>query len=78
MGTGRTRRNCQKKETRKCSIEQDRDSWELASWKGFQKLLFRLQKRIFKAVRDGDKANVRKLQRVSFPPMQLESWLSDK
>jgi len=40
------------------------DDWELANWKGFQKVLFRLQKRIFKAVRDGDKANARKLQNV--------------
>ena len=25
------------------------DNWEFADWKGFQKVLFRLQKRIFKA-----------------------------
>jgi RNA-directed DNA polymerase len=35
--------------------------WELANWKGFQKVLFRLQKRIFKAVRERDRANARKL-----------------
>jgi RNA-directed DNA polymerase len=40
------------------------DDWELAHWKGFQKVLFRLQKRIFKAVRDGDKVNARKLQKI--------------
>jgi RNA-directed DNA polymerase len=40
------------------------DDWELANWKGFQKVLFRLRKRIFKAVRGGDKANARKLQKV--------------
>jgi RNA-directed DNA polymerase len=40
------------------------DDWELANWKGFQKVLFRLQKRIFKAVRDGGTANPRKLQKV--------------
>ena len=37
------------------------DDWELANWKGFQKVLFRLQKRIFKAVRERDRANARKL-----------------
>jgi RNA-directed DNA polymerase len=42
----------------------DSDDWELVNWKGFQKVLFRLQKRIFKAVRDGDRANARKLQKV--------------
>ena len=25
------------------------DNWELTDWKGFQKVLFRLQRRIFKA-----------------------------
>jgi N-terminal domain of reverse transcriptase len=40
------------------------DDWELANWKGLRKVLFRLQKRIFKAVKDGDKANARKLQKV--------------
>lgn len=40
------------------------DDWELANWKGFQKALFRLQKRIFKAVRDGDKAKAIRLQKL--------------
>ncbi len=40
------------------------DDWELANWKGFQKGLFRLQKRIFKAVRDGDKAKAKRLQKL--------------
>jgi RNA-directed DNA polymerase len=40
------------------------DDWELANWKGFQKVLFRLKKRIFKAARGRDKANARKLQKV--------------
>jgi RNA-directed DNA polymerase len=39
-------------------------NWKLANWKEFQKVLFRLQKRIFKAVRDRDKANTRKFQNV--------------
>jgi hypothetical protein len=37
------------------------DDWGLANWKGLQKVLFRLQKRIFKAVRKRDRANARKL-----------------
>ena len=40
------------------------DDWELANWKGFQKVLFRLQRRIFKAVREGDKAKAKKLQKL--------------
>ena len=31
------------------------DNWELTNWNSFQKVLFRLQRRIFKAIRDGDK-----------------------
>ena len=34
---------------------------ELANWKIFQKVVFRLQKRIFKAVKSEDKAKVRML-----------------
>jgi RNA-directed DNA polymerase len=37
------------------------DDWELAHLNEFQKVLFRLQKRIFKAVREGGRANVKKL-----------------
>ena len=40
------------------------DSWELADWKGFQKVLFRLQRRIFKAIKDGDKARAKRLQKL--------------
>lgn len=40
------------------------DDWEFADWKGFQKVLFRLQKRIFKAVREGNKARARRLQKL--------------
>jgi RNA-directed DNA polymerase len=35
------------------------DDRELSNWKGLHEVLFRLQKRIFKAVRNGDKAKVR-------------------
>ncbi|MGB5714016.1 MAG: reverse transcriptase N-terminal domain-containing protein [Waterburya sp.] len=40
------------------------DNWEFVDWKGFQKVLFRLQRRIFKAVRDGDKAKAKRLQKL--------------
>ncbi|MDJ0596021.1 MAG: reverse transcriptase domain-containing protein [Pleurocapsa sp. MO_226.B13] len=40
------------------------DEWEFANWKKFQKVLFRLQRRIFKAVREGDKAKARRLQKL--------------
>ena len=40
------------------------DTWERADWKGFQKTLFRLQRRIFKAVREGDKAKAKSLQKL--------------
>lgn len=40
------------------------DDWEQSNWKFFQKILFRLQKRIYKAVREGDKAKARRLQKL--------------
>ena len=40
------------------------DNWEFLDWKKFQKILFRLQRRIFKAIRDGDKAKAKKLQKL--------------
>ncbi len=40
------------------------DDWEQADWKKFLKVLFRLQRRIFKAVREGDKAKARRLQKL--------------
>ena len=40
------------------------DDWEQVDWKSLQKTLFRLQRRIFKAVREGDKAKARRLQRL--------------
>ena len=40
------------------------DNWEFADWKGFQKVIFRLQKRIFKAIREGDKAKAKSLQKL--------------
>jgi len=40
------------------------DNWEFADWKGFQKVLFRLQRRIFKAIKEGDKARAKSLQKL--------------
>ena len=40
------------------------DDWENLKWKQFLKTLFRLQKRIFKAIREGDKAKATNLQKL--------------
>ena len=40
------------------------DDWEHADWKKFQKIVFRLQRRIFKAVRVEDKAKAKRLQKL--------------
>ncbi len=40
------------------------DDWKDIRWKQLQKTLFRLQRRIFKAIREGDKAKALKLQKL--------------
>ena len=40
------------------------ESWKSLPWKQFQKTLFRLQKRVYKAVRVGDKRKARSLQKL--------------
>ena len=40
------------------------DDWKQINWGKLQKTLFRLQRRIFKAVREGDKAKARRLQKL--------------
>ena len=40
------------------------ESWKNLPWKQFQKTLFRLQKRVYKAVRVGDKRKARSLQKL--------------
>jgi len=48
-------------------IRHDRDiseSWKNLPWKRFQKDLFRLQKRVFKAVQAGNKRKARFLQKL--------------
>jgi len=42
----------------------DSENWEEINWKYHNKVVFRLQKRIFKAVRDGDKAKAKRLQKL--------------
>jgi group II intron reverse transcriptase/maturase len=42
------------------------ESWKEVPWKKFQKDLFRLQKRVFKAVQVGDKRLARNLQKLVF------------
>ncbi len=46
-------------------IEQiNSESWKNLPWKKFQKDLFRLQKRVYKAIRAGDKRKARSLQKL--------------
>jgi retron-type reverse transcriptase len=40
------------------------ESWKSLPWKKFQKELFRLQKRVFKAVSAGDKRKAKSLQKL--------------
>ena len=40
------------------------ESWKNLPWKRFQKDLFRLQKRVFKAVREGNKRKALSLQKL--------------
>ena len=40
------------------------ESWKAINWKKLQKTAFRLQRRIYKAVREGDMAKARKLQKL--------------
>ncbi len=40
------------------------DDWEQADWKKFQKATFRLQRRVFKAVREGDMAKAKRIQKL--------------
>ncbi|NEP40779.1 MAG: hypothetical protein F6K35_16705 [Okeania sp. SIO2H7] len=45
-------------------MENHSEAWKNQSWKKFQKGLFRLQKRIYKAMQDGDLRKVKNLQRL--------------
>lgn len=71
LDSGRMRRNCRKAFRKhkwmKITIrhmEIYSESWKQLPWKKFQKDLFRLQKRVFKAVREGNKQKARNLQKL--------------
>jgi RNA-directed DNA polymerase len=49
----------------------DGDAWENADWRRHEEQVRRLRRRIFKAVRDGDLATARNLQKL-----MLRSWSS--
>src|SRR5215217_2241745 len=51
------------------SVVFDGDAWERVDWRGCEERVRRLRGRIFKAVRDGDLAKVRDLQKL-----MLRSW----
>lgn len=40
------------------------ESWKKLPWKQFRRNLFRLQKRVFKAIRAGDKRKAKSLQKL--------------
>jgi RNA-directed DNA polymerase len=40
------------------------ESWKNLPWKRFRRDLFRLQRRVFKAIREGDKRRARSLQKL--------------
>ena len=69
--TGRMRRNCRKvfriHKPMQSMIRHSlttSESWKSLPWKQFQKTLFRLQKRVYKAVQVGDKRKARSLQKL--------------
>ena len=72
MNSGRTDRNWSEElrihKPEKSMIRHTKqissESWEFLPWKKFQINLFRLQKRVYKAIRAGDKAKARSLQKL--------------
>src|ERR687895_1321756 len=42
----------------------ENELWESKPWKKFEKVVFRLQQRIYKASREGNERKVKKLQRL--------------
>jgi len=46
------------------TLEMEVDNWKALPWKKFQKVVFRLQTRIFKARKNGDRKLVTKLQKL--------------
>jgi RNA-directed DNA polymerase len=45
-------------------IDNYSELWKKLNWKQFRKVVFRLQKRVYKAVRAGDMAKARNLQKL--------------
>ena len=45
-------------------IDNYSESWKTLPWKKFRRNLFRLQKRVFKAVREGNKRKAMSLQKL--------------
>ena len=71
LDSGRTRRNClevyRKHNWMQIMVRHGINTselWKKLPWKKFQKTLFRLQKRVFKAVQVGDKRKARSLQKL--------------
>ena len=71
LHTGRMRRNCLKVYRKHNWMQimvrhgiNTSELWKKLPWKKFQKTLFRLQKRVFKAVQDGDKRKARSIQKL--------------
>jgi RNA-directed DNA polymerase len=44
--------------------ENSSESWKTLPWKKFRRSLFRLQKRVYKAVQVGDKRKAKSLQKL--------------
>ena len=71
LDSGRTRRNClevyRKHNWMQIMVRHGINTselWKKLPWKKFQKTLFRLQKRVFKAVQVNDKRKARSLQKL--------------
>jgi RNA-directed DNA polymerase len=47
------------------TLETEVDNWKALPWKRFQKVVFRLQTRIFKARKNGDRKLVTKASEVT-------------
>ena len=56
-------------------IDNYRESWKSLTWKQFRKNLFRLQCRLWKAVRAGDERKARNLQKLILKS-QSARWLA--
>jgi hypothetical protein len=71
LDSGRIRRNCRKVYRKHNWMQimvshsiKASELWKNLNWKKFQKNLFRLQKRVFKAVQVGDRRKARSLQKL--------------